>query len=571
MSAYRWEISPSPEQPPDWPAEITPLVGRILWQRGFHTPEAIQRLLHPRYIDLPDPSRYRQLDQAVARLIQAIQQREQITVFGDYDADGICATAIVVETLTALGAHVDWYLPDRLAEGYGLNSAAIETIARQGTRLLITVDCGTTNLGEIAHAHTLGLEVIVLDHHQAPAELPATLAIINPHVPGQTYPFSGHSSGGVGFTLMRGLLAASGQGQALGRPLGPGWEKWLLDLVAISTVADLMPLQGDNRLLVHFGLQVLRKTRRPGLQALARVMGTNLTTADEVTIGYQIAPRLNAAGRLLHAGGALRLLLEQDLRAADQLASDLDRLNAERQKLTELAMTEALEQVAGQGDQAGYVAFAPHWSPGIIGLVAGRLAERVWRPVLVMTANGDSIVGSGRSIPGFDLTAHLRLGQDHFERFGGHAGACGFTLAASSGRQAFVEWFQASVQPALDPDQTTKTLAVDTLAELSELSPAALDQLEVLGPFGVAHPRPRLLIAGVTLVEVATVGKTGQHLRLVGQQGHQATKFIGFGLGPRAVEVVMGQRLDLVVEASWNEWNGRREAQLKIIDWRPSA
>lgn len=569
-TGYHWEIPPTAAAGQDLPTGVTPLIGRILWNRQIRSAAAIEHILHPKYQDLHRPDLYLNLDRAVERLIRAIRAAEQITVYGDYDADGICATAIVVETLQALGAKVDWYLPSRTGEGYGLHAEAIETIAKQGTRLLVTVDCGTTNVGEIAHSNSLGLEVIVLDHHQAPPVLPEALAIINPFLPGQTYPFQGHASGGVAFTAMRGLLAATEHGQAFGIQLGSDWEKWLLDLVAISTVADLMPLTGENRLFVNFGLQIIRRTRRPGLQALARAMATDLQRADEVTIGYRIGPRLNAAGRLQHAGSALQLLLTKDQDQANQLAAELDALNVERQKLTEQAVAEAWEQIASQGEQRGYVAYAPHWSPGIIGLIAGRLVERVWRPVLVMTANGDQIVGSGRSIPGVDITAHLRRGENHFERFGGHAGACGFTLANSQARQQFIDWFQSSVE--VKPEQAVKSLMIDTQADLSDLTPEALDQLTALSPFGVGHPRPRLLISGVNVVGSGTVGKNGTpHLRLAGRQGAQTMKFIGFRLGARLPECAVAEVIDLVVEASWNEWNGRREPQCQIIDFRKSA
>lgn len=546
------------------------VIRKILWQRGLRETEPARQFLRPSYPEhLHDPFVYRGMPLAVDRLVQAIQRGERITVYGDYDADGICATAIMVETLQALGAQVDWYVPERLAEGYGLNVAAISDLAQQGTQVLVTVDCGTTNTEEIAHANHLGLNVIVLDHHQAATTEPAAVAIINPNLANQSYPFAGHSSGGVALTVARALLQATADGQTLGRPLGPAWEKRLLDLVAISTVADMMLLQGENRVLVRAGLQVLRKNRRAGLKALFTIMGSPPAQATETTIGYQISPRLNAAGRLQHASTALRLLLTTNPLEAAALATELQSVNAQRQRLTELAVAEALEQLERQGDQSGYVAYAPHWSPGIVGLIAGRLVERVWRPVLVMTDNGERVVGSGRSIPGFDITAHLRTGEQHLLRFGGHAGACGFTLTRRDGREVFQAWFQSSVRDVLTTETQAKPLTIDVAVGLDEVTPETVNSLEQLSPYGIGHERPKFLLSDLRVLEATTVGASGQHVRFQAQQGDQIAKFIAFSAADR-IEVLRQGNIDAVAEIGWNEWNGQRSIQFKIIDFRPS-
>lgn len=296
-------------------------------------------------------------------------------------------------------------------------------------------------------------------------------------------------------------------------------------------------------------------------------MGQEPQRVDEYTIGFQIAPRLNAAGRLHHASLALELLMTTDTETAHRLAAELHHVNGDRQKLTELAVSEALEQITAQGQQSTYVAFAPHWSPGIIGLVAGRLVERVWRPVLVMTENNGSIVGSGRSIPGFDIMAAMDAGREHFARFGGHPGACGFTLASVDGLVTFQSWWQGHIDKVL-LETPAKPLHIDTVLSLADVTAETLTLIEQLAPYGIGNPRPKFLVDNVQVLSRDTVGGQGQHLRLVGRQGDRQAKFIGFRFGADAAELLPGQNIDLVVEASWNVWNGRREPQLKMIDWR---
>ncbi len=572
MIAKTWVVRPA--APADFHqhfSDLPSIVRQVLWRRGLRTPAEVAAFLQPDYGQLADPFLFRDMSPAVELIIAAVQRRQPITVYGDYDADGVTATAVMVEALSALGAMVTWYLPERLAEGYGLHQDVIEKLSRDGTKLLIAVDCGTTNVREVNAACDLGLAVIILDHHHQPAELPPAEAIINPAFHDETYPFRGLSSAGVAFTVVRGLLQATEAGRRVGRSLNAGWEKWLLDLVAISTVADMMPLRGENRTLVRWGLTVLRKTKRPGLRALFEVMGTQLEQADEYTIGFQIGPRLNAAGRLHHASLALHLLLTKNSGQARDLARQLQELNQDRQKLTELAVSEALEQITATGEQAAYTAFAPHWSPGILGLVAGRLVERVWRPVLVMTENDGRIIGSGRSIPGFDIMRAMDAGQEHFLRFGGHPGACGFTLTSPDRRESFERWWREFIGQQLADVKLEKTLTIDGPAALSDFTDRALDLLETLGPYGVDHPRPALLLGRAEVQAISVAGAQQQHLRLTIRQNRAIARCIGFRQGQRAGELTPGQSIDVVVEASWNVWRDQKEPQLKIIDLRPSV
>lgn len=570
MTERPWILADQPPTtiPSQFP-ELPELIVRLLWQRGWREVEAIKNFLRPDYDhDLQDPFAFTQMRTAVDLILAAIGDQRQMTIYGDYDVDGVTATATMVETLTALGGQVNWYLPERLAEGYGLNVAAIEELAKQGTKLLITVDCGTTSVEEIDRAHELGLKVIVLDHHHQPANIPAAEAIINPVFEREARSYQHYSSAGVAFTAARALMQATNYGATLGRRLAAGWEKWLLDLTAMSTVADMMPMTGTNRLLVKYGLQVLRKTRRPGLRALFDVMGSDLAKADETSISFQIAPRLNAAGRLHHASIALEILLTKDVAESRRLAERLQAVNGERQRLTEMAVSEALEQLEHQGEQSAYTAFAPHWSPGIIGLIAGRLVERVWRPVLVMTQNGDEIIGSGRSTPGFDIMSALDAGASHFRRFGGHPGACGFTLVSLEARPTFQNWWQDYARTTVPPGRALKPVMVDLPATLNELDAETIDCIDLCAPYGQTNARPVFMISDLTITSAAPVGATGQHVRIVAQQGEETAKFIGFRFGERLSELQPGLMVDVAVEASWNSWNGRKERQLKIIDWR---
>lgn len=571
MMKTHWHIaSPPPADRIEYLKHLPPLIQAVLWQRGVVTEAEMEEFIQPDYDRLGDPFAFRQMRQAVERIVRAIEKTERIMIYGDYDADGVTSTAIIYEGLRMFGADIHWYLPERLTEGYGLNIKAMDSFVEAGTKLLITVDCGTSNYEEIAHIKKSGVETIVLDHHHQPAELPPALAIINPVLAEETYPDRRLSSAGVSFALIRAMIRSTDNGQKIGLTLAAGWEKWLLDLVAISTVADMMPLRGENRILVWYGLLVLRKTKRPGLQALFAVMSITIAQADEYAIGFMIAPRLNAAGRLHHASLALRLLLTTDVSEAKQLAAQLQDINQDRQRLTELAVGEALEQVDEVRDKAAIAAFAPHWSPGILGLIAGRLADRLYRPVVVMTENDGLIVGSGRSIPGVDMMKVMDDGRKHFSRYGGHPGACGFTLSSVDGRSSFSAWFQERMSTAWEPNETVKTIEIDARAGLDDFNRDVLDLLETLGPYGMEHRRPLFIIEKATVTDASTVGIEGKHLRLRLHDRGADQRAIGFRLGSRLSEFPVGSLVDIVVEAAWNEWQGRREPQLKIIDLRPA-
>jgi len=570
MPGFQWI---TPEAPPTDVVERLGvndyLLAAVLWRRGWHEVTAVKDVLRPSYTDhLSDPFLFSNMRVAVDRVIKAIQSNERIVIHGDYDADGVTSTVLLTDALRRLGGQVDWYVPDRFTEGYGLHLETMEKLAAAGTTLLMTVDCGTSNTVEVARARALGIDVIILDHHQPPPERPDAI-MINPVVPTETYPFRGFSSAGVAFTFLRALLQVTDNGRTLGHEKPRGWEKWFLDLAAISTVADLMPLRGENRVIVRHGLAVLRQTQRPGLRALLSRIGATGPAITEQTIGFHIAPRINAAGRLRHASTAVKLLLTADPIEAQQLVDELEQINSDRQRLTSAATDEAWEAVRDLADDPGHALFAPHWSPGVLGLVAGRLAEKVWKPVIVMTELDGQIVGSARSIIGVNIMSIMSQGKKYFARYGGHAGASGFTLNPGQ-REAFQAWFVETLRQT-DLPKALRPLEIDADVRLSQINASAVTALDQLAPYGVEHPRPVILCRGVRCIEKSLVGADGQHLRIKAEQDGQRMTIIGFRHGVNQLLVSPGERFDAVVEPSWNTWNGRTDIQLRLIDLQSAS
>ncbi len=553
--------------------EIDPILLQLLYARGLSEQSAIDVFLEPDYSrDVHDPFAFRQMAIAVERIMAALKKQERIVIYGDYDADGVCASAVMTETLRALGGVVDVYIPYRETEGYGMNLPAVDEIAKQGTKLIITVDCGTTNVAEVDRARTFGIETIITDHHDEPPQLPAALALLNPELPSETYPFKHLAASGVAFKLASALLQASEHGKTLGRdPLPTGWEKWLLDLVAISTVTDMVPLLGENRVFVRFGLAVLQKGRRVGVRELFNTMRSDIASADEETLGFQVGPRLNAAGRMNHASTAYRLLTTSDVTEARRLAEQLSTANAERQRVTELTFQQALQQIIPQVDERLLYAVGSDWSAGILGLVASKVSERFHRPAVMMTVSQGKIIGSGRSIESFDITAALRDLGHYFDRFGGHPQACGFTVKPGIDPREVGRALQARATAVMRDDDLQPILLIDAEVVLDDLKWELIEEVERLAPFGMDAERPRFLSRGLQVVAVDTVGKDHQHLRMhVRHATSTARKTIGFRFGALIERLRPGDKIDLVFEVGVNEWNGQREIELKIIDLQPA-
>lgn len=571
-----WEVKPTvtSEQLAAFPT-LDPVTVQLLVNRGIESSSEAERFLHPEYDTLHDPFLFRDMQKAVDRIISALKEKQSIVLYGDYDVDGVSSLAILFATFRALNVHdnVQIYIPDRYTEGYGMNETAVRSFHQQNVNLIIACDCGSSNVKEIAAANELGMDVIVVDHHKQPPEVPAAYAMLNPVFLEESYPFKKLCSGGVAYKLATALLRSLSYGKdMLDKPLPEGWEKWLLDFVALSTIADMMQLVGENRTLVTYGLKVLRKSRRLGLQQLARAAGATLAQATTGTVGFHFAPRLNAAGRLKHANSAFQLLITEDAQEARQLADELHSTNKDRQELTMKILDEAVQQIPTDDLPVLLVAKGEGWSSGVVGLVAGRLKEKFHRPALAISMTEDKVVGSGRSISGLDITQALVESREHLAHFGGHPMACGFTVLSPKALEPFITSMQTIAERELQTEHLVPKLIIDAEIPLQTVTWDLQMSLEQLEPYGMGNPEPVLCSRNVAVQEVRTVGSDKQHLRLVlaDEKGgtHQA---IGFRLGSKIDELKQGSVIDCIFRLTINEWNGRRDLQVEIIAIRETA
>jgi single-stranded-DNA-specific exonuclease len=483
----------------------------------------------------------------------AVEAGARICVHGDYDADGICATALAVLLLRELGADVAWHLPSRFEEGYGLNAGTLTRLAEEQFDLVLTVDCGITAVEEVEHARSLGLEVVVTDHHRPADSFPAC-PVVAPLKGG--YPFAGLCGTAVVWKLAQALL---GEGH-------PFLDRHL-DVVALATVADVVPLVDENRALALLGLRRLAQTQKPGLRALMRVAGVDPAAVDESSIGFRLAPRINASGRLCRPEAALALLLTGDGEEARRLAEELEALNRERQSVEERILREAVDEVESWPEsrrrRRGYVVAGEGWHEGVIGIVASRLVERYHRPVVLIAGADDAWKGSGRSVPAFDLHAGLHACGAHLERFGGHRAAAGLTIRPEQ-VEVFAAAFAAHADTVLSEDDLRPVTHVDAIVEGSKLTLELCEELRRLGPFGLGNPSVTLLVDGCEIVDPATVGD-GRHLRFrVRQRGRDAGSAIAFGLGAQLDRFRREQRYDVAFRLQENRWNGVVSPQLVV-------
>jgi len=583
----KWQLQPAvPDEFKQRFPELHPVVAQLMYQRGLTTQEAIDEFLHPDYEqDLHDPFLFRQMQTAVERIFAAVTKGETIAVHGDYDADGVTSSVVMVSVLEQLRTlfgpsnmpAVEIFIPHREKEGYGLRPTTVEYFAEKKVTLVITVDCGIASVAEIVLAKERGIDVIVTDHHQALQEIPAAVAVIDAHVPGETYPFTGLAGVGVAFKMAQALARE-------GKKRQPdfnweGFEKWLLDAVAIGTVADVMPLLGENRTLVKYGLVVLNKTPRLGLRALLFKAGIgngggSNGTRDKLpkqglnaySIAFQIGPRLNAAGRMDHANTAYKLLLTNEMTEAEALSDSIQQSNTARQTLTDSIMIAARQQLTEQGQERLLVAIGENWPIGVLGLVANKLCEQFAKPVLVISQVDNQVAGSGRSVARFDIAAPLaQLGQ-YLERYGGHRAACGFGLKTGVLLADFVAAFRTIADPLLVGEAAEPVLEIDAALTLEDASWALYDELEKFEPFGEKNTRPKFLLTKMPLAAIEPLGKDGKHVRLIVKQTNgMLRKLIAFGQSGAVAGWRPGDTIDAVVDLGVNEWNGNRELQLKVL------
>lgn len=570
----RWDfLPPAPRQQFERLSHVNRLLAQILYNRGVADPDDVDAFLASR-VRFDDPFHLTGVPKAVERIRTAILSGQLIVVYGDFDADGVTATALLVQTLEAMSARVHPYIPHRVDEGYGLNCDALDRIAAAGARLVITVDCGIRSPVEVAHGNRVGLDIIVTDHHAVGSELPPAIAVINPKQAADPYPFKELAGVGLAFKLAQALMLEEKRHPVAPEPMRLE-EADLVDLVALGTVADLAPLLGENRSLVQRGLTELNRARRPGIQALLAEAGLRPGKVDATAIGFVLGPRLNAAGRLSTAEISYRLLTAPDPWIAAPLASELGRLNSRRQELTTEKVALARELLQPESaERFLYFVANSGFPPGVVGLVAGKLADDLYRPVLVAELGPQQTHGSARSIPEFNITAALDECRDLLERHGGHAAAAGFTV-----RNERLEELQRRLEmiacQQLAGQELVPTLEVDAVVELADLDWASAELLRQLEPCGYANPQPVFASFGLEVVDQRTVGKENQHLKLAvrdpaatGPQSRVVRDGIAFRLGGWSGH--LPRRVDLAYTFEINEFNGEARLQLNIKDLRPA-
>ncbi len=572
----RWEVAkPAPREYlgrfPDLPLPIA----QCLYNRGLKSPQEAYAFLSGEAEN--DPFQLRGIHQAVARIRQAIRQEEQIAVYGDFDADGVAATALLAQTISSLGGHPLPYIPHRFDEGYGLHKEAVERLAQEGCSLLVTVDCGVRSTDEVRYARQLGLEVIITDHHSPPRELPPALAVVNPKREDCPYPFKGLSGVGVAFKLAQALLRVEGR-VPLSRKSAPLEEEELLDLVALGTITDLSPLLGENRSLVKRGLSALNHSPRLGILALSASLKEKTITSQ--TIGYVLGPRLNAAGRLGDAMTSYRLLTTSSFTEAQELALELEEKNRQRKDLTLQVLGKAQKQIEGQESEPILFAKGEGFPCGVIGLVASRLSEEFYRPAVVVEWGKEESRGSARSIPEFDIAKALDECRDLLLRYGGHSLAAGFTVK-SEDIATLGERLRDIAAGQLSDLELVPTLSIDAEVPLTDLEPSIFAASQTLEPFGPSNPPPALLSRKVEVREARLVGEA--HLRLMVTDpiprdpcgtgsckgGRVIWDGIAFGRGEEANSLPPYIDLVYVPEIQW--WNDRERLQLRVLDLRPAS
>jgi single-stranded-DNA-specific exonuclease len=542
--------------------DYPPIIRQVLFNRGYATRESAGHFMRADPTSNTSPWQLTGIRETVDRVQDALMHNEPIVIYGDYDVDGVTATALLVQTLRALGGNVHEYIPNRFDEGYGINNEALKTLYDNGIRLVISVDCGIRSPGEAAYAHELGLDLIITDHHQPAQGLPEAFAIINPKQPEDLYPDKELAGVGVAYKLAEALLET----------LQSDFDKsQLLDLVALGTVADLAPLTGENRFLVRQGLICIQTTKRQGLFSLANVADMNIAATSATNIGFVLGPRLNAAGRLESALASFELLTTQDVMRAGQLALQLDKNNRDRQALTRQIQEQA-EAIVTAEDSSAYLLFAVHpdFNAGVVGLAASRLSETFYRPAIVGQSSGETTRCSCRSIPEFHITQALDQCADLLVRHGGHAAAAGFTVT-NDNLPELKDRLRMIAKKELEGKELRQTLTADGEIRLIDLKPELLKFLNALQPTGYGNPDAVFVSRGIKIKASRSVGAEGKHLKLTVGDGNTAFDAIGFRLGHLQPELPVEKKVDVMYTFETNEFNGRTYLQLNLKDVKKSG
>ena len=555
-STYNWEILPSFSDTDFLKLAkkegLDPLAAKLFYERGIQTKEALTSFLQPSLEDLHDPYLLHDMDKAVERIRRAIEDYEQILIYGDYDADGMTSASILKETLEELGAEVQVYLPNRFTDGYGPNQSVYKYfIEQQGISLIVTVDNGVAGHEAIAYAQEMGVDVIVTDHHSMQETLPNAYAIVHPEHPEGNYPFKHLAGCGVAFKLACALLE--------------NVHADLLDLVAIGTIADMVSLTDENRVMVKYGLSLLKQTERAGLQELMQVAGIDVASLDEETVGFQLAPRLNALGRLDDPNPAVDLLTGFDEEEAHEIALMIDAKNTERKEIVQDIYNQAKEMI--DPHQPVQVLAKEGWNPGVLGIVAGRLLEELQQPIIVLSIEDGRAKGSARSVEAVDIFHALKGHQDLFIAFGGHAGAAGMTLEVDKLPDLATTLTDYIRDNKLE-DAGKSNLVLDEELDLEELTLETLKSFDKLAPYGMDNKKPIFYVKDVQVESARTMGQGNAHLKLRLVKGDAAFDLVAFGKGNLALEFSQAKKLELAVTLSVNQWNGNTSLQLMLVDAR---
>ncbi|QMT18725.1 single-stranded-DNA-specific exonuclease RecJ [Planococcus maritimus] len=560
-SKKRWQLTSPDEQAVQnlqQALSLSSVLAKILVTRGIDTVDKAEEFLSVELSGIHNPFLMKDMDVAVARIQQAIEAEEKILVYGDYDADGVTSTTVMMTVLEDLGANVSFKIPNRFDHGYGPNAELFKEAHAEGVNLIVTVDNGVSGIEPVRLANELGMDVIISDHHDIGDELPEALAIIHPRHPQGNYPFGELAGVGVAFKMAQALYGDI--------------PEHLTELVAIGTIADLVPLHGENRLLVKEGLRALQDSPMPAIAALADVAGVKQRDITEETIGFMFGPRINAIGRLQSADPAVRMFMTDDPSEARSLADGLDVLNKERQAIVKAISEQAIEQVeARYGDQLPHVIIVAQegWNPGVVGIVASKLTEKFYRPSIVLSldlANGKA-KGSARSIEGFHLYNELAKNRDVLPHFGGHPMAAGMTLAAADVDE-LRERLNEQAKRSLTAEDLVPVVSIDIPVSLDEVDTETIEGMRQLAPFGMGFAKPKFYLQGVKVAGIRKIGASQAHLKMELAQNSSTLDAVGFGIGELGDQLTPDVKIDVIGDLQINEWNGRKKPQLLVEDIR---
>ncbi len=568
MSADKvWKVKTPSHLTPKLALEtgLSPLQAQLLINRGISDSDSALSFLNLRLADMIDPMLFKGMDDALMLIREAADNKDRIAIFGDYDADGLTATALLYNFFSSLDLPVSYYIPNRLEEGYGLNKKAVETIGKSGTGLIITVDCGTSHERETAFAQSLGMKVVVTDHHQVPDNFRSNCPVINPHQPGCPFPFKDLAGVGVGFFLAVAVRAdLRERGWFKTRP-EPDLKEYL-DLVALGTVADRVRLMGQNRILVNSGVETLTGTRWAGMKALKEVADLQDSEIVAEDLAFRLAPRLNAPGRLGNPDIGIQVLTSTDPIAAKNLALRINADNSKRQEIEKEIfdrVEDMIERAGGIGERRTLFLGAEDWHKGVLGIVASRLVDKYYRPSLVFNVRDGLAVGSGRSIDGFNLFRALSQFSQLFEKFGGHAHAAGFTLKTES-LKALEEDLESLACEMLGDEDLVPVIDIDAELPFQDITPETVHQLRSLSPFGEGNPEPVFLARSVEALESRVVGE--RHLKFRVRQAGEGRPFDAIGFGLADEHPLAGKTIDMVFTPELNRWQGVESIQLRVVD-----